>query len=67
VQSDGKLPEPLEILAVATGNSQGEPAGKFSTPSFSLLPEASLNRNPQDAIADLLQDLAAQFTIENIW
>jgi hypothetical protein len=50
------FPELREMLALAMGNSPGEPAERFLTTSFSLLPENLLKRTPREAIADLLSD-----------
>ncbi len=44
----------LEILAMAAGNSSGEPAAKFSSCSVRLLDQSLLKRDPRSAVAELL-------------
>jgi hypothetical protein len=60
------LPELLEILAKAAGNSPGEPTDRFMATVVSLLPESFLKRDPSDAVADLLDDLSPSLNAERV-
>jgi hypothetical protein len=62
-----QFPELLEMLAIATVNSSGDPMDKPSTTLVSPVPERLLRRDPLDAIAELLDDPAPRLNAECTW
>jgi hypothetical protein len=54
--------ELLKILAIATGKPTDEPNNWLATASIGLVPDRLLERDPRDAVAELLNDSVAQLT-----